>query len=297
MRRRTICMLMGSSMVAFGGLSQGAPPSETTQKDVLKGPSAEPHAPPTSPGVFGDPGESRPGRGAMNTRARYELFQRALATLMNGDAPPSLRLDEAQSEGVRTIQHEFRQANEAFYREHQDELRLIREQTGDRGPARATPRPRDGAPATDKRGDAPSEGVAPARRRTEERPAGHRPADEMTPDAREDLMRRLRELEEARPDPGPYQARVWELLRAEQRAHVTKEMERESDEIAKRRGEERLKKEREDRGATPAKRPDGAAPGKPGAAERGKRPQDRVRERKGADAPAPGVDQVNVPRP
>ncbi len=254
--------------IASGALA--APPAgATSPSDVLKGPSAEPRTPPTSPGVFGDPGEARPGKPASNSRAKYDLFQRALAGLMKDEAPASLRLTAEQADQVRAIQHEFRQANEAFFREHQDEIRRIRERTGDKGPARP-PERRAERPAEDQ-GGAPKGSTPPASTEGPDRPGGAdrpqnkqgpaqgRPADAMSPDEREEMMRRLRALEEQRPDPGPFQARVWESLREDQRAHLMKEMEREGEEIAKRRGEERLKKEREERATSPDK-----APGKPG---------------------------------
>lgn len=241
-----------------------APPSDGgAPSDVLKGPSADPRTPPTSPGVFGDPSESRPGRPAANSRARYDLFQKSLAALMHDDAPAGLRLSPEQSERVRAIQHEFRQANEAFFREHQEEIRKIRRQTGDQEQGR--PRERPGAQPSDGGDRKPANGAEPVRK---ENPSAPSRKSDLSADERDELMRRLRALEEQRPDPGPFQARAWDILREDQRAHLTAHMEREAEAIAKRRGEERLKKEQEERAKSPAKKQGG--PGAPESTERAK---------------------------
>lgn len=276
MMRRTNWGLSGLLVVGLCASVHAAPsPAGGSTPDVLKGPAADPKAPPTSPGVFGDPSEARPGKPAANARAKFDTFQKALAGLMKEGAPESLRLTDGQAELVRAIQHEFRQANEAFFREHQDEIRRIRRQTGDQEQGR--PRERPGSqPNETQPGMNPGGGPPPAERT--KRPEG-RPADAMSPESKEELMRRLRALEEQRPDPGPFQARAWEVLREDQRAHLTKEMDREADEIAKRRGEERLKKEQEERAKSPGKAP--SAPGKPGT-------QDKRPAGKNTDAAKPG---------
>ncbi len=283
MDTRAIRCVAAGWVTIVTGATWGAPQTTAPERDVLKGPSATPSAPPTSPGVFGDPADVRPGRPASGVRARYELFQRALTTIMKDDAPLAVRLDEQQSVRVRTIQHELRQANEAFFRDHQDEIRQIREQIGDRGDDRPNTRGRDGAAPGRKTNEAPKEEAA--------RPARRQPPEEMSPASREDLLRRLRELEEQRPDPGPYQARVWEVLREEQRAHVTKEMERAAEEIAKRRGEERLRNSNPDG----AKKPGAATPRE--ADDRRDRRANTPPARKAPTRAAPKSDDVNVPKP
>lgn len=84
-----------------------------------------------------------------------------------------------------------------------------------------------------------------------------------------EMMQRLQRLEQSRPDPAPYQARVWDALTEPQRAFVRAEMQKSEDEMAERRAERRMDELRRERGSKQQDPTPGSAPGSPAAGGKG----------------------------
>lgn len=268
-------LLVGSP----AGAGEQAPPAPSKPKrdaqpavapgsDVLRGPSTDDK---TVPGAAGSFGPSSDPNARERARAQAEAFNRALESLMAPTAPAAARLTPQQVETVTIARRELEAAEAKFRRDNADELRALRDirrsKPGQPAPAGAAPPNAPDAmapaptPAPDRRTGAPGASGA----------TGARAAQ--SPEERAAMMERLRALEDRRPSPAAYQAKVWGALTDVQQGALRAEMDKIADEMMARR--EAQKK------AQPGKTPDGA--GAKGA------PASGPGERKGAPAPkSPG---------
>lgn len=213
-------------MLALAGCLASAaaaqtPAKDQTPADVLKGPSVTDRNIPGGAGAFG--AEQR-GRGLERARAQYEALLKSVNALSAKDAPTALRLSDEQREKVDAIARELQAKIEEFRRANADDLKRVRDL-------------RDRQNAPPKKGAAPS---APP------------PADPASQAERDDMMQRLQRLEQSRPDPAPYEARIWDALTNAQRDHVRAQMKKVEDEMAQQRAERRLDELRKNKKPTPA---------------------------------------------
>ncbi len=274
------------------GAGEGAPPAPSKPKrdaqpavapgsDVLRGPSTDDKTVPGAPGSFGP---SSDPNARERARAQAEAFNRAIESLMAPTAPGAARLTPQQVETVTIARRELEAAEAKFRRDNADELRALRDirraKPGQPTPAAPPNAPSPSAPDA----MAPAPTPAPDRRTGAAGAPGARAAQ--SPEERAAMMERLRALEDRRPSPAAYQAKVWGALTDVQQAALRAEMDKIADEMMARR--EAQKK------AQPGKTPDGAgakAAPKPGPGERKgapapKNPSDAPPKKKAPDRKA-----------
>lgn len=222
----------------------GAKPAPGADPNLLRGPAVtDGGAPPGAPGAgpFADPND--PGRRAR-ARTQAEAFDRALAALSAPDTPEELRLSPAQQSTIAQVRADYRAAEETFRRENMEELRALRRERAPGTPgAPATP----GAPTTPA---GPGEPATPDEMISPARPVPGNSSAPASDADRAALMERLRRLEDRRPDPAPFQARIWGALSDAQQERARADIARFTDEALERRARQRL---------------DELAPGSPGA--------------------------------
>lgn len=233
---------------------------DATEPDVLRGPSTDDGTVPGAAGTFGAPDDPL---ARARARAQAESFNRAIRTLMAPTAPESIRLSPQQVETVNAAEREFRITEEKFRRDHAEELRALRDVRPTRPGAGAgsgsgaqppKPRPTPTNPGAPSRDDTPPTDTMTA-------PAAKPGAAPPAQDERAALMERLRKLEDKRPDPAPFQAKVWGALTDAQREALKNEMDRIADEMLERRDAQR----RAQPTPAPGTPGDPNAAGKPGA--------------------------------
>lgn len=250
---------------------------EATEPDVLRGPSTDDG---TVPGAAGTFGATADPLARARARAQAESFNRAIRTLMAPTAPEGVRLSPQQVETVNAAEREFRVAEEKFRRDHAEELRAVRDVRPTRpgaGAAQPTKAPQPTAPPEPANPGAPSRDDTPPH----DAMTAPAPAPGATPpvqDERAALMERLRRLEDKRPDPAPFQAKVWGALTDAQREALKNEMDRIADEMLERRDAQRR--------AQPTPAP--GTPGEPGAAGKPGAPGAGAKPGAPATPPAPG---------
>lgn len=281
-----------------------APPPPA--QGALGGPTVNDHDVPGAPSTFGAP-RAPSADGKRQMVVPHKVFMDAVRSLNADGADPALRLTPEQAAKIRTIEEDFRAKQQAFYREHRDELDQLRREVGSpstlgQGPAEGAPppgrpTPRKKAPPSSSRPNSPDDAM-PGRDMAPPPPGPAGAAsDSAASNSARDRLARLRALA---PDPAAVHVQVYEALTAAQRDAVEQKLKSFRDEQIAQRAR------REVRG----KMKDGAAPPAPaGARGRNLTPEQRakLRERRRADQPGdvapppphdpPGLDDVNVPPP
>lgn len=157
-------------------------------------------------------------------RLDARLVQRALES-MRADAPRGLAIGEEQADEIKDIMDDYRAEMRAFRAEHAEELQRLRAAAGvnaqERGPGGAGGPPppppggeRAGPPAG---GERRGEGMPPEGAPPRKGPRGDRgPRPEPTPE-QQTARQQLRELMSKGPKAEALHARIWDVLRPEQR--------------------------------------------------------------------------------
>jgi hypothetical protein len=226
-------------------------------KAPLKGPSGNDNSVPGETRRFAGQGGDRKERAAQ-APVRHPMFMKALDVL-RGDADASVRLTDAQEEGIRKADADLRDKTQAFRTEHQAQIRdLMSKLTpedrrrfaalagmmgNDRADGRGQPQRRPAAGGQGKRpegGEAGGQGKRPAAggegKRPEGRPARAPEGDGMMTDPAQSEAARdqLRALMETAPRPEDSHKAIFALLTDSQRPLVEKEIERLRTEMDKR---------------------------------------------------------------
>jgi hypothetical protein len=180
------------------------------------------------------------------------VFVRAFRTLEGEKANESVRLSDEQSASIRKLNEEFTSTMRAYRDSHRSEIETLREMLPpqerrrvdgflrDEGPRGARPaKPSenqdnkkvkksdvapDGSKADPMKGDPMADPMA------DPMSEGGKPADA------EAAKARLKELLEGAPSPADTQAKMWGVLKADQKVVVEKELSRLKDEASKRGG-------------------------------------------------------------
>lgn len=210
------------TLLAWGAASHAQP--EAPPAD-LSGPKVQDRDVPGVPSRFGQ--EIDPRRRA--TRTPHEVFMRAIRSLTEDPTPPEARLTPDQQAQIQAIADEQQRLNREFMLRNMEELRSLRERTGQRAAPGAAPaqRPAAGAPLSD--------------------------------EERATLVARLQELESARPSADAAHTQIYAVLTPAQQDLFRAEIDRWSDQQIEQRAMQRLE-------ALKAQRPAEARPpsGKPG---------------------------------
>ncbi|MBX3358612.1 MAG: hypothetical protein KF745_09290 [Phycisphaeraceae bacterium] len=235
MSRELVAAVCISMIAASGALAQSEP--------ALKGPQVKDREVPGVREQFSD-GEQQ-GKGMRQIRMPMPVFIDALKAIQGDSAPSDIRVSAELEAKIKGEIQKFEADRRAFAVNHRDELRSLRQSSG-QGADRPVRRP---AAEGDAMNEAPAAGQAPA---SKERQAA---------------IEKLRELEKSSPKVEDLYTRVWEQLSVPQRQAVDARLDEWRQRAAKER-EERYVRERVGRKA-PGAAADGGAkpttPARPGA--------------------------------
>ncbi len=228
MRRSPLPVIVLAASLASSAAAQTS--KDQSPSDALKGPSVSDRDIPGGGGSFG---ADQRGGGPERARARYDTLLKLVNGMSAAETPPVLRLSDEQRQRVDAIARELQAKVEEFRRDNADDLKRVRDL-------------RDRQNASPKKGAAPVSPVSPA---------ATSPDDPVAQAERDEMMQRLQRLDQARPDPATYEARIWDVLTEPQRGHIRAQVKKAEDEMAQQRAEKRLDELR--------KKKQGASPGAP----------------------------------
>jgi hypothetical protein len=205
-------------------------------KAPLKGPSGNDNSVPGETRRFAGQGGDRKERAAQ-APVRHPMFMKALDVL-RGDADASVRLTDAQEEGIRKADADLRDKTQAFRTEHQAQIRdLMSKLTPEDRRRFAALAGMMGNDRADGRGQPQRRPAAGGQgKRPEGRPARAPEGDGMMTDPAQSEAARdqLRALMETAPRPEDSHKAIFALLTDSQRPLVEKEIERLRTEMDKR---------------------------------------------------------------
>lgn len=264
------------AVLAIASTTAVAQPPAPTDADALRGPRVHDDAP--TGAHFDD--ASRPGRALepMNNEARRTAaFLRSIRRLKAPDTDPALHLNPTQEREIRAVLQKHQKAMREFRTAHEQDFRVLREQS-----------PR----AQGRRDRADTGEAAPAQ-------------PPMDPQALRDRMIALRE---AAPDATPAKEAVWAVLTEPQRQFVQAHVEAMEAEAAARQERAADREPAQGADAPPPQPPNGEARARLRERLESLPPEERrralerlrqMRRDRGAptDRPAPSMDDVNVPPP
>lgn len=230
------------SLSLVAGLAQGVAFGQESGGG-LEGPKvADPAAPGTNRKFSGGGGNAR----ERAQQTPMPVFVRAFRTLEGEKADASVRLSDEQSASIRKLNEEFTSTMRAYRDSHRSEIETLRDMLPPQERRRVDGFLRDDAPGG-ARPAKPSENQDNKKvKKSDVTPDGSK-ADPMKGDPMADPMSeggkpadaeaakaRLKELLEGAPSPADTQAKMWGVLKADQKVVVEKELARLKDEASKR---------------------------------------------------------------
>ena len=230
------------ALVAAVGMAASIAQAEPPANDPLKGPKVQPRDVPGDRGQFGEARKDRKGGSAEIPQV---MFMRIInATLGADDAAADIKLTDAQREKIKSLNDEFEKKAREYRQAHAKEFAEMQKEMG---PAQRPGKPGKGGGDKQPGPDANS----PAK------PADA-PENQMSPEQREKVMEKFRELREGAPKPEDVRTAIWTQLCDPQKKAVQVKIDAVRDEMLKRRAEaetqKKLKKQGEDNSKRDAKR-------------------------------------------
>lgn len=225
-----LCGLAAAASAQPGPIGFGGP--SALDAPGLGGPRVNDNAPPGERTGFGS--KPRIDGKDRSTEIPLPVFVRTVRETL---ADSTAKLSTEQDEKLKKMETDLRAAEQSFRKEHGKELRDLRSQLEgpDSGPRRGRPegRPEGGpdrpqgkdAKPKKEKGDSPAAGANPGNeRRGENRRGGQNggpdgpggPASKLSPEQREALVTKARELREKGPNPQDAQKAMWAVLSSEQ---------------------------------------------------------------------------------
>ncbi|MGH7131993.1 MAG: hypothetical protein ACREJO_08625 [Phycisphaerales bacterium] len=219
--RGTLVLVAAVGMAA--SIAQAQPPAN----DPLKGPKVQPR---DVPGDHGQFGEARKDKKGGNVEIPRPMFMRIInATLGADDAAVDIKLTDAQREKIKTLNDDFEKKAREYRQAHAKEFaEMQKEMGGAPGRGGADRKPGKGA------GDAPAKRQAPDAAKPGDEMA---PAKEMTPEQREKVIDKYRELREGAPMPEDVRTAIWTQLSDPQKKAVQTKIDAVRDDMLKRRAD------------------------------------------------------------
>jgi len=224
------------SLALVAGLAQGVAFGQESGGG-LEGPKvADPAAPGTNRKFSGGGGNAR----ERAQQTPMPVFVRAFRTLEGEKANESVRLSDEQSASIRKLNEEFTSTMRAYRDSHRSEIETLRDMLPpqerrrvdgflrDEGPRGARPAKPNGK--QDNKKDQTQDAMKGDPMQADPMSEGGKPADA------EAAKARLKELLEGAPSPADTQAKMWGVLKADQKVVVEKELSRLKDEASKRGG-------------------------------------------------------------
>lgn len=209
------------ALVASVGLAASIVNAEPPA-DPLKGPKVEPRNVPGDHGQFGD---GRKDRKAATPEIPHQAFMRMINATLGDQAPADLKLSDDQKAKIKSLSEDFEKKARDYRQQHANEFADMQKDMGGRPGAKPGKPGKDGEKA--KRPDAaPPTEMAP----------------EMTPEQREKLAEKYRELRANAPKPEDARTAIWAQLNDAQKKAVQAKIDAFRDEAIKRRADAETKK-------------------------------------------------------